>query len=252
MATWIGHLRIAEGLLTQFPDLDPASFAYGSLAPDFGKPLDAGSFFPPKEISHLQIEENDRSKFNDLIFYRDQLANPAVQEDHFRFSFLLGYFFHLVCDGLWGCWIGQACKRDFGEMIEEMGEEAWWHFKDDWYGLDVQYAAQQRDSLFWTEFMKMDDFPLYLEYQDREAVGEQVRRIQKLYSDPPADLAERDHFPYLSAATMDRYVEDSVQFLLEYYRMITEDGVPDGVDSFQDCFPEERFAPYPGSLGEMD
>jgi hypothetical protein len=51
MATWMGHLRLAETLLHHFLDLDPGQFAYGSLAADFGKPVEGGKFYPPKEIN---------------------------------------------------------------------------------------------------------------------------------------------------------------------------------------------------------
>ncbi len=50
MATWMGHLCLAETLLPHF--LDPGQFAYGSLAPDFGKLIEDGKFYPPKEIPH--------------------------------------------------------------------------------------------------------------------------------------------------------------------------------------------------------
>ena len=253
MATWIGHLRITDELLPHFPQLDRAMFAYGSLAPDFGKPLEDGyTFSPSKEVSHYTIQPGDRTIVQDLIFYWEFLVDGEVRADKTRYSFLLGYFFHLVCDGLWGAWIGQACKRDFAAMIEEMGEEAWWEMKDDWYGLDVQYARDHRDSIFWTEVMKMKALPLFLDYQDQEAVDDQVRRIQKLNSDPPTGLVEREAFPYLSAATMDRYISDSVQFLLEYWQLIKAGDIPEEAKSFMEIFPVERFMPYDPPLGEED
>lgn len=250
MATWIGHLRIAEKLLPHFPELDRAMFAYGSLAPDFGRPLDDYQFSPTKEISHYMIRPADRQVFQDLIFYQDHLADPLAKADPPRYSFLLGYFFHLVCDNLWGDWIGQACKRDFSDMLEEMGDEAWWAMKDDWYGLDVQYAQANRDSIFWTEVMGMEDLPLYLAFQDQEAVVDQIKRIQKLNSDPPAELAERDRFPYLSTATMGRYIDESASFLLEYWQLIQEGDLPAEAVCIRDVFPGSRFAPYPSPLGE--
>jgi hypothetical protein len=75
MATWIGHLRVAEHLLSSIPNLDPRNFAYGSLAPDCGRRAeDGGGFIPPKEISHCVIHERDRPIFQDLKFYRKHLA----------------------------------------------------------------------------------------------------------------------------------------------------------------------------------
>jgi hypothetical protein len=250
MATWMAHLRVAEKLLPHWPDLDPGQFAYGSLAPDFGKPLGEGKFYPPKDISHYYLRIDDRSVFQDLRFYREYLAHDQVKRDNPRYSFTLGYFFHLVMDGLWSAWIGQASKRDNVDMIEELGEEAWWNMKDDWYGLDVQYTQENRDGIFWSQVMAMKELPLYLDFQDHDIVQAQVKRIQMLYSDPPIELAERAEFPYLSEKTLDRYVEDSAAFLLEYYRMLQENGVPDGCDTFQDLFAPERFSPYPAPLGD--
>ena len=250
MATWLGHLRVAEKLLPHFPDLDPGQFAYGSLAPDFGKPLKDGSFYPTKDVSHFLTRVDDKSVFLDLSFFRKYLSEDKASHDIPRYSFLLGYFFHLTMDGLWSRWIGTACKRDYGEMIEEMGEEAWWTMKDDWYGIDVQYAQENREGIFWNEVMALKDLPIYLDFQNNNAVRNQVERIQKLYSDPPADLAERADFPYLSKTTMQRYVDDSAEFLLEYFQLISKDGIPDGCKSFLDLFPPDRFLPYPPPLGE--
>ena len=38
MASWIVHLRIAENLLGFIPDLEPARFAVGNIAPDSWMP----------------------------------------------------------------------------------------------------------------------------------------------------------------------------------------------------------------------
>ena len=111
MATWMGHIRAAERLLEHFPELDQAAFLYGSLAPDFGRPLDEYKFSPPKEISHYTIRPEDRTIVQDLIFYREYLDQEGIDEDLPRYSFLLGYFFHLVLDGLWGAWIGHTINN---------------------------------------------------------------------------------------------------------------------------------------------
>ncbi len=116
----------------------------------------------------------------------------------------MGYFFHLTSDGLWYEWIGRASKRDYADLLEEHEEGAWWMMKGDWYGIDVGYAQENRDCIFWKEILPLKDFPLYLEFQDRDGVRDQVERIQELYSDPPRDLLERAEFPYLSKTTMDR------------------------------------------------
>lgn len=54
MATWIVHLRLAENLLTLIDNLDDASFAMESIAPDLGIPDENWETFdPPPEILHF-------------------------------------------------------------------------------------------------------------------------------------------------------------------------------------------------------
>ena len=43
MATWITHLRVAERLLEQRPELEERSFLMGNMAPDSGA---RGGFWP--------------------------------------------------------------------------------------------------------------------------------------------------------------------------------------------------------------
>ena len=72
---------------------------------------------------------------------------------------MLAYFIHLSLDGFWFELVARASKRDYYDLIEEKGDDAWWIMKDDWYALDVQHVAENEDSLFWTEIMPLEDFP---------------------------------------------------------------------------------------------
>ena len=79
MGTWIGHLRIAENLLTQLPALDEVLFTYGNLAPDSGLPNeDWTEFDPPKTISHYILDESGESGTRDLLFYREHLITIFI------------------------------------------------------------------------------------------------------------------------------------------------------------------------------
>jgi hypothetical protein len=61
MASWIIHLRIAENLLGLFPDLDPAHFAVGNIAPDSGIPNENWEkFTPPPEVTHFSDSSGDQ------------------------------------------------------------------------------------------------------------------------------------------------------------------------------------------------
>lgn len=251
MGTWIGHLRVAERLLEHRSYLDPAYFAFGSLAPDCGRRAEDGSgFVPPKKVSHFLVEEGELATFRDLAFYRRHLSQVDKDEDLPLYSFLLGYFLHLTVDGLWHDLITVACRRDYADLIAEKGREAWWMMKDDWYGLDVQYAQANRGSLFWTEVIPFADYRACLPFQNESDLTAQMEFIKDYYADPKAELLERDRFPYLSERTMDQFVADAVRTSLEVLDRIEEADIPEGVDSSLDLLPARERTPYPPPLGE--
>lgn len=75
-------------------------FAIGNVIPDSGIPDENWETFdPPPEISHIQVGNSATRQCADLAFYRRHFVpgypwGPASK----RFSFLLGYFFHLITE----------------------------------------------------------------------------------------------------------------------------------------------------------
>src|ERR1700733_10156740 len=101
MATWIGHLRIAEKLLAGNPALDEAAFTLGNLGPDSGVPnADWSEFDPPKNVTHFIRGGGGEASIHDLEFYQAYLLKVSLGET-LAYSYLLGYFIHLLCDNLW-------------------------------------------------------------------------------------------------------------------------------------------------------
>lgn len=50
MASWVTHLMIADGVLTQFPELDRRGFCVGNIAPDCNvENADWTAFTPSRE-----------------------------------------------------------------------------------------------------------------------------------------------------------------------------------------------------------
>lgn len=102
MATWITHLRLAENLLAMIGGLDAHCFAMGNIAPDSGIPDEKWEKFdPPTDVTHFQVPGQAHRSSADLAFYRRYTASVGPDDDRECFSFLLGYFFHLVTDNLW-------------------------------------------------------------------------------------------------------------------------------------------------------
>ena len=152
-------MRLAEGLLALISGLEEAQFAIGSVAPDSGIPDENWETFdPPAEVLHFQRDEDEAGKGQkrmcaDLAFYRRYLAplhpwQPASP----RFSFLLGYFFHLATDNLWSVEVGRPTRQRFAAEFEA-DPKFIWQVKRDWYGLDFAYVRSHPDCIFWQVFM---------------------------------------------------------------------------------------------------
>jgi hypothetical protein len=179
MATWIAHLRLAENLLEMIEGLDAASFAIGNIAPDSGIPDENWeSFTPPPKVSHFATADDPLSTPADLEFYRSYLAPlEEINPDEERFSFLLGYFFHLVTDNLWAQKIGRPTHTRFAAEFEA-DPKFIWEVKRDWYGLDFVYLYEHPDSLFWRVFLDCAHTEDYFDFMPPEAVAQRIEYIK--------------------------------------------------------------------------
>lgn len=227
MATWIAHLRIAENLLEHIPGLDPSALAVGSIAPDSGVPDEKWEHYtPPPKVSHFETHPFSRQeafeppacpwRLADLEFCRQYLATPA---NGARFSFLLGYFCHLVTDNLWEVEIGRPTIRRFA--AEFAADPGFIHaVKGDWYGLDFVYLRDHPEALYWRVFLQCAYEEAYtLDFMPDEAVQQRIAYIQTWYqeqSDEVRALYGRPYI-YLSQTEMDRFVVETTERLLRIH-----------------------------------
>ena len=250
MGTWICHLRIAEKMLIELPELDEVAFAFGNLAPDSGLPnADWTQFDPPKDVTHfLRPGEVNEGLIDDLRFYRQHLADLRPNHDRTRHSFALGYFAHLLCDNLWARRIVGPSQHAYADLFARRGENGWGDLKDDWYGLDQRFVRDQRDCLFWRVFLPAPNPPPYLPFIPEAALHQRLDYIRKFYSQPdPAWVLDRP-YPYLNEATMTRFVDDATSAILEIYSNI-EDGHELEGTALTRLAPSS-IEPYPPPLGD--
>ena len=234
MASWMVHLRLAEKLLDKIDNLDAELFGIGNIAPDSGVPDEKWqNFDPPKEITHLQNTNEAYYWARDLEFYRTYLAGQEIREDRQKFSFLLGYFFHLVTDNLWTLNIWRPSKQRYLSQMSsesELGKEV----KYDWYGLDFRYVLDHPDCFFWRVFKASKYPPSYLAYFPEGAIEANMDYIKKFYSqaekDIPANYRIKDN-KYLTSQEMDAFILESTETLYMIYYLIWEAGV--GVEGME-------------------
>lgn len=218
MATWIAHLRLAENLLQRIPNLDQAQFSIGNVAPDSGIPDENWEKFnPPPEITHFKIAGQKHTNIADLNFYRRYLAeiNPA---DKTRFSFRLGYFFHLLTDNLWSLKVGiPTTERYQAEFAAD--PKFIWTVKEDWYGLDFIHVRDFPQSLFWRVFLPAQLEGFDLDFLPQAALEQQLDYIKTFYQRTDEAVQERytREYIYLSQSEMDRFIDETSATLHRIY-----------------------------------
>ena len=220
MATWIVHLRIAEALLESLPAIDPASFAIGNIAPDSGMPDEKWEkFTPPPETTHFKVSGGTSYDLADLEFYRKYLALlPEPPEDIERYSFLLGYFCHLVTDNLWFQWIGAPTQERFKAQFDA-DKDFIWEVKKDWYGLDFEYVRDNPHSLYWRIFLDCEYSVNFLDFLLPEGVQQRIDHIKTYYQrddDHSREVLNRKRI-YLTMSEVDNFVSGTVTLLRRWF-----------------------------------
>lgn len=222
MATWIAHLRVAERLLSTFPDIHRCGFSIGNIAPDSGIPNeDWSAFEPPPQTTHFLHGKESA----DLVFFREQMQPFPWQQLHsLEASFKLGYFCHLVCDNLWRKLIFHPTHQRYEEQFIN-DKDFIWTVKVDWYALDFVYLRNHPDSLFWRVFLECGELPPILDFLPAEAVNERLRYIQTYYRDGDEELEDLLPQPrrYLTKTQMDDYVRYAADTLTTVLARLQED-----------------------------
>jgi hypothetical protein len=226
MATWIAHLRIAENLLACIPALDAAQFAIGNVAPDSGIPDDKWEKFdPPPKVTHFKRSTGVHKDIADLDFYRGYLASVS-QQDILRFSFRLGYFFHLITDNLWTILIGKPTQAQYAEQFAA-DKDFIWEVKEDWYGLDHLYVRAHPDCLFWRVLLNAEPEATDLDFLPPQALLHQLNHIKTYYQrrDEHVDKMCARSMIYLSADRMDSFVLDATSCIQRIYKILWLDHI---------------------------
>jgi hypothetical protein len=224
MATWIAHLRLAENLLERIPDLDEAQFAIGNVAPDSGIPDENWEKFdPPSQVTHFKISDNVHKEIADLNFYRQYLADVSPG-DRTRFSFRLGYFFHLVTDNLWSGKVGVPTTERFAAEFAA-NPKFIWTVKQDWYGLDFIYVRDYPNSLFWRVFLQAEPLQFDLDFLPQAALNQQLQYIKEFYqrTDEKIQACYTREYQYLNQDEMEKFIVETTDTLEKIYLALWRD-----------------------------
>ena len=230
MATWITHLMIADRVLEHLPGLDRRSFCVGNIAPDCNvENEDWTSFTPSREVTHWM--QGERKKVSDCDAFCEEyiLNRKGAITSNEEYSFLLGYYAHLLADAAF-----QAMIRDedriravwkrikSNEQLRQVGsdmDETWDSAKKlisksnrmkEIYTMEAEYLRDHPNSGYLTEILPLKDFPDYIDYLPQGSI---VRKIGVMgYLPKPDDTVD---FITMSRREYAEFVDQTVRLVLE-------------------------------------
>ncbi len=180
MATWITHLRIAEAYAQKAEIPDFPYYLIGNLAPDSGKLNDDKlTYSPDGNLVHFRKRGANIWDAEDGKFIRDYLAkaDPAKEK---LFSFLKGYFHHLIVDSLWGFFIHHPTVARFSEEYKD--PLFIWEVKKDWYAADFKFLEENPEWPVWRVFMESRYEIDALDIYPQQNIAEKQREIKDFYN----------------------------------------------------------------------
>ena len=213
MASWMVHLRIADKLLDNIPDLSPVEFIVGNVAPDSGVPNEDWSVFTPStQVSHFKT---DSSKANPDAFARKYFT-PALQAGYSgqQYGFYLGYLVHLITDVLWVRDIYDPSKLRFAEEWDKDPDNFIWKLKADWYDLDFKFLRDHPGFRAFRVYLGAVGFVNeFMEEFSPDAFDNRRQYITSFYLEDN-DHLDRD-YPYLTEPEMDAFTDNAVKEILQ-------------------------------------
>ena len=234
MATWVTHLIIADRVLENVPGLNRHSFCVGNIAPDCNvENPDWSQFDPPREVTHWMSAKRKAAAdcerfFDEYIEARRHQIDPEKE-----YSFLLGYYAHLVTDAefqrftrdadrVTACW--ERIRAHPALSVQSEGlPETWDSVKrlisredrmKDIYTIEAEYLQDHPDSGYLTEILNHRTFPDYIDYLPKGAI---VRKVGVMGYLPEKECGA---FPFVAmtreeyAAFLDRAAEQVAQGIL--------------------------------------
>lgn len=220
MANWVTHLMIADSVMEQCPELDRHGFCVGNIAPDCNvENEDWTSFTPSRKVTHWMDGERKVSSDSDSFCYEYILKRKDKIQSQEEYSFLLGYYAHLITDAEFQWYIRNE-KRVKNmwiriDAIDHLRESAI-GYPHDWDTIkklipryerdkeikymEAEYLLGNPNSGYLTEILPLKEFPDYIDYLPHGSI---VRKIAIMGYLPELDenftnpfIMSREEFSY--------------------------------------------------------
>ena len=224
MASWMVHLRIADGLLSRFSSIDETPFVVGNIAPDSGVPnADWTEFHPPKTVTHY-YKKNENGTYIDIDAFCGRYFSSDIIKRYGKkeFSFFLGYYVHLLTDIRWIETVYAPLKTEHQKEYAADKNALIQKAKGDWYDLDFLYLKQHPDFRAFAIYENAVGFENeYMDIFGKDAFDNRRQYICGYYrGDEHGDLYRE--YKYLTQKQADFFVSETSDKIAE---KLTEQGI---------------------------
>ncbi len=217
MASWIIHLRVAQGIYEKLDLVHKAEFVMGNIAPDSGIPTaDGTGFVPDAGVSHFRtVDENGiKDVHEDLFITRYFTKEKRESYNERAYAFYLGYLVHLLTDKLWASKIVYGAKEKLSAIFEQNHASFWTKIKRDWYDLDFLYLKKHPEFEAFRIYEGIKEFQnRYLDFFAEDAFVQRKKFIIEFYRKGVEEVEERE--TYISPEELDTFVEYAVEQIIE-------------------------------------
>ena len=241
MPTWVTHMMVADKILEKLPQLDKHGFCVGNIAPDCNiQNEDWTVYTPSRAVTHWM--QGSRKAIADVDAFCKEyiLKRKEMITSGEEYSFLLGYYSHLITDAVFqemilkenrvaAVWARVKSEEDimfrFNELREKKGEslpETWDTVKllipkevrmRELESLEAEYLQEYPKSGYITDIMPLKEFPDYIDYLPHGSIA---FKIPYLGSYIPR-IYEEARFVALSKEEFKTYIEDTVNLVVSRF-----------------------------------
>lgn len=232
MANWITHTRIADILISKGLDVDVKGFCIGNITPDCNiENEDWTAYIPPREVTHFMTKGKSKTTCDYEGFFNQFIKNQTFNNKE-EYSFLLGYYSHLISDVQYQIMIrdNDRVKASFNrirsnhelyEKIKEYPETfdtlkkafGKWNVFADIIELENKYIKDNPDCSYNQILRTTHDFPDYLDFLPENAINRKLPIMLKEY-DEWASI-KGSGFYFFSIAEYEHYLNETADMIYD-------------------------------------
>lgn len=221
-------MMVADSVMQKLPWLDRRGFCVGNIAPDCNVENDDWTAFdPPREVTHWM--GGSRKEGADAERFIEEYILKRMISSNEEYSFLLGYYAHLVTDAEFQRMIRDAQRvENVWKRIDQSAEyseftaglpRTWDTVKSliskkdrfrEIYSIEGIYLRNNPNSGYYTEILSLTDFPDYIDYLPHGAI---VRKIPKMIVEDDL-LKPIDRYISITPEDVDAFAENAIKIIV--------------------------------------